>query len=46
MNAACAATAALAAGCSRAAIERGLFGFRGLPQRMERIAEDRRSHVL
>lgn len=39
MNAACAATAALAVGCSRAAVERGLLGFRGLPQRMERIAE-------
>ena len=39
MNAACAATAALAAGCSRDAIDRGLQSFRGLPQRMERIAE-------
>jgi UDP-N-acetylmuramoylalanine--D-glutamate ligase len=39
MNAACAATAALAAGCSRAAVDRGLTGYRGLPQRMERIAE-------
>src|SRR5262249_15134581 len=38
-NAACAATAALAAGCSRAAVERGLLGFRGLPQRMEKIAK-------
>ena len=39
MNAACAATAALGAGCSRAAVERGLLEFRGLPQRMELIAE-------
>ncbi len=39
MNAACAATAALGAGCNRSAVERGLLGFRGLPQRMERIAE-------
>jgi UDP-N-acetylmuramoylalanine--D-glutamate ligase len=39
MNAACAATVALAAECSRAAVERGLLGFRGLPQRMEQIAE-------
>ena len=38
MNAACAATAALAAGCSRAAIDCGLQSFRGLPQRMELIA--------
>ena len=39
MNAACAATAALGAGCSREAIDRGLQSFRGLPQRMERIAQ-------
>ncbi len=39
LNAVCAATAALAAGCSRAAIDRGLRDFRGLPQRMEMIAE-------
>jgi UDP-N-acetylmuramoylalanine--D-glutamate ligase len=39
MNAVCAATAAIAAGCSREAVERGLCGFRGLPQRMELIAE-------
>ncbi len=39
MNAACAATAALAAGCSRNAIDRGLQSFRGLPQRMELIAQ-------
>ena len=39
MNAACAATAALAAGCSRDAIDRGLQSFRGLPQRMELIAQ-------
>ena len=46
MNAACAATAALAAGCSRDAIERGLQSFRGLPQRMELIAADRGPNVL
>ena len=46
MNAACAATAALAAGCSRDAIDRGLQSFRGLPQRMEPIAADRGPHVL
>ncbi len=39
MNAACAATATLAAGCSRDAIDRGLQAFRGLPQRMELIAQ-------
>jgi UDP-N-acetylmuramoylalanine--D-glutamate ligase len=39
MNAACAATAALAAGCSREAIDRGLKAFRGLPQRMEFLGE-------
>ena len=39
MNAACAATAALAARCSRDAIDRGLQSFRGLPQRMELIAQ-------
>ena len=39
MNAACAATAALGAGCSRDAIDRGLQSFRGLPQRMELIAQ-------
>jgi UDP-N-acetylmuramoylalanine--D-glutamate ligase len=39
MNAACAATAALGAGCSREAIDRGLRSFHGLPQRMQRIAE-------
>jgi UDP-N-acetylmuramoylalanine--D-glutamate ligase len=39
INAICAATAALAAGCSRESISRGLLGFRGLPQRMEMIAE-------
>lgn len=38
MNAACAATAALAAGCRRTAIASGLESFGGLPQRMERIA--------
>jgi UDP-N-acetylmuramoylalanine--D-glutamate ligase len=38
MNAACAATAALGAGCSREAIDRGLQSFCGLPQRMQRIA--------
>ena len=39
MNAACAATAALAAGCGREKIDRGLKSFRGLPQRMELIAQ-------
>ena len=39
MNAACAATAAVGAGCSRDAIDRGLQSFRGLPQRMELVAE-------
>jgi len=39
MNAACAATAALGAGCSRDAIDRGLQAFRGLPQRMQIVAE-------
>jgi UDP-N-acetylmuramoylalanine--D-glutamate ligase len=39
MNAACAATAACSAGCSRDAIDRGLNSFRGLPQRMELIAQ-------
>jgi UDP-N-acetylmuramoylalanine--D-glutamate ligase len=39
MNAACAATAAMAAGCSREAVDRGLLAFRGLPQRMEPVAE-------
>jgi UDP-N-acetylmuramoylalanine--D-glutamate ligase len=39
MNAICAATAALAVGCSREAVSHGLLGFRGLPQRMELIAE-------
>ncbi len=34
-NAACAATAASGAGCSREIIDRGLNSFRGLPQRME-----------
>jgi UDP-N-acetylmuramoylalanine--D-glutamate ligase len=39
MNAICAATAALAIGCSHESIKRGLLGFRCLPQRMELIAE-------
>jgi UDP-N-acetylmuramoylalanine--D-glutamate ligase len=39
MNAACAATAACGAGCSREIIGRGLNSFRGLPQRMELIAQ-------
>ena len=39
LNAACAATAALAAGCRWDAVNRGLQSFRGLPQRMERMAE-------
>jgi UDP-N-acetylmuramoylalanine--D-glutamate ligase len=37
-NAALAAAAARAVGCERAAIERGLAGFTGLPQRLERCA--------
>ena len=39
LNAVCAATAALGAGCNRAAIDRGLQSFHGLPQRMEPIAQ-------
>jgi UDP-N-acetylmuramoylalanine--D-glutamate ligase len=39
LNAACAATAARAAECTREATERALQSFRGLPQRMEQIAE-------
>jgi UDP-N-acetylmuramoylalanine--D-glutamate ligase len=39
INAVCAATAALAAGCSRESMNHGLTCFRGLPQRMELIAE-------
>ena len=39
MNAACAAAAALGAGCSRDAIDRGLQSFRGLPQRMQQVAQ-------
>jgi UDP-N-acetylmuramoylalanine--D-glutamate ligase len=39
MNAICAATAALATGCSREAIHCGLRSYRGLPQRIELIAE-------
>ena len=38
INAACAAAAAQAAGCSATAIECGLAGFRGLPQRLEWFA--------
>jgi UDP-N-acetylmuramoylalanine--D-glutamate ligase len=38
LNAACAAAAALAVGCSRDDVHRGLTAFRGLPQRLERIA--------
>ena len=38
-NAACAAAAAAAAGCTTSNIFRGLSAFRGLPQRLERIAE-------
>jgi UDP-N-acetylmuramoylalanine--D-glutamate ligase len=43
-NAACAAAAARAAGCSPAAIRHGLEEFRGLPHRLELVAEvaDRR----
>ncbi len=39
MNAICAATAALAVGCSRDSVTQGLLGYLGLPQRMELIAE-------
>lgn len=39
INAACAASAALAAGCSEDVVRRGLAGFRGLPHRLEFIAE-------
>jgi UDP-N-acetylmuramoylalanine--D-glutamate ligase len=38
LNAACAAAAALAAGCDRDDVCRGLAAFRGLPQRLEHIA--------
>jgi UDP-N-acetylmuramoylalanine--D-glutamate ligase len=38
-NAACAAAAAQAWGCSPAAIEQGVLRFRGLPHRLERVAE-------
>ncbi len=38
MNATCAASAASAAGCDMEAIRLGLQSFRGLPQRLERIA--------
>ena len=38
-NAACAAAAAFGAGCCREAIHCGLQSFRGLPQRMEAIAQ-------
>ena len=38
INAACAAAAALAAGCGWEQIERALAEFRGLPQRLQRIA--------
>ncbi len=38
VNAACAAAAALGAGCSRSAIRRGLESFHALPQRLERLA--------
>ncbi len=37
-NAAMAATAAMADGCPWSAVEQGLSAFRGLPQRLERIA--------
>ena len=37
-NALCAATAALAAGCSQRAIDEGLRAFTGLPGRLQRIA--------
>jgi len=38
INAACAAAAAVAIGCSTAAIRDGLRSFRGLPQRLELVA--------
>jgi UDP-N-acetylmuramoylalanine--D-glutamate ligase len=38
-NAACAAALAEGLGCSRRAIEQGLAGFRGLPHRLELVAE-------
>lgn len=38
LNGACAAAAALAAGCDRGDVLRGLETFRGLPQRLERLA--------
>ena len=38
LNAACAAAAAMAAGCQPGDVCRGLEAFRGLPQRLERIA--------
>ncbi|MHB1034296.1 MAG: UDP-N-acetylmuramoyl-L-alanine--D-glutamate ligase [Pirellulales bacterium] len=38
-NAALAAAAALAIGCSRAAVERGLASFAGLPHRMEYVGQ-------
>ena len=38
LNAACAAAAAIGAGCDRAAIERGLVSFEALPQRLQRFA--------
>ncbi len=38
INAACAAAAAMAAGCRREDVRRGLEGFRGLPQRLEWFA--------
>ncbi len=39
VNAACAAAAALAAGCDWESIRRGLAGFGGLPQRLQLIGE-------
>lgn len=39
MNAACAATAALAVGCDAPAVEAGLASFAGLPERLEVVAE-------
>jgi UDP-N-acetylmuramoylalanine--D-glutamate ligase len=38
VNAACAAAAAMAAGCGWDDVRRGLAGFRGLPQRLELLA--------
>jgi UDP-N-acetylmuramoylalanine--D-glutamate ligase len=41
-NAACAAAAAAGVGCSPSAIERGLAGYRGLPHRLQFVADVQR----